>query len=82
MRFEDEQAEVEREETLFTYKQFKANLREFMELKKVIAVDLTEEYSKKLRKLEQNPNLIDLKAQLLKTIQEYEDLLRAADDEQ
>ena len=35
-----------------------------MGLKKVIGVDLNEEYSKKLRKLENNPNVVDLKANL------------------
>ena len=53
-----------------------------MGLKKVIGVDLNEEYSKKLRKLENNPNVVDLKANLQKTIQDYEHMLRSTDDEQ
>lgn len=52
-----------------------------MGLKKVIGVDLNEEYSKKLRKIESNPTLIDLKGNLLRTIGEYELMLKSTEDE-
>lgn len=50
--------------------------------KSIVAVDLINEYSKYLKKKEKESGKVDLKASLQKTIDDYELLVKNADDEQ
>ena len=80
-RFEEEVFAVNMETTAFNFKTFKKIIKKFCVDKKIIAVDLTSEYSKHLKKLAKKNAKTDIRHNLQKTISEYDVILKTLDDE-
>ncbi len=60
----------------FDYSTFKRVLKNYLIEKKVVIVDLNNEYSKHLKKRENDQGKTDLKQSLQKSINEYEKLAK------
>ena len=81
VHFEDEIFKRDKNQTTFDYRQFKRALRQFIQDKKVVAVDHTNEYTKFMKKKDKEQVKNDLKAHLQKTIEEYEQHYKQTEDE-
>eukprot|EP00347_Sterkiella_histriomuscorum_P016688 403352238 len=80
--FDDELFKLEKSQTFFDFPIFKKVLKEFIQNKSVVAVDLNSEYTKYLKKKEKEQGNKDVRLNLQRTIQEYENLIKTAEDEQ
>ena len=81
MRFEDECQDEESESTFFTRKIFKHILKQFADTKNIVVIDLVSEYTKHMKKADNDKAKVDLEANLLKTIAEYENMLKITEDD-
>ena len=81
VKTEDEVFEEEKSETSFDYMSFKKVLKQFVIEKSVVIIDLTSEYTKFMKKKDKAEGKIDIKANLQKTINEYETLIKQTEDE-
>ena len=82
VKFEDEGFDAAKSYTLTDYQSFRKVLKNFIKSKNVVVIDLISEYTEQMKIVQKELAKIDLKANLLRTIKEYEAMLRLTDDEQ
>ena len=76
VKTEEQVYEEEKAETSFDYKSFKKVLKQYVIEKIVVIIDMISEFTKYMKKKDKAEGKVDIKANLQKTINEYEVLIK------